>query len=460
MATNVDYREIEAMAEAERQQEEDDSRLYSMDAELSLLGAMIIRPECVSMLNLKPEDFFSEKLGKLYSAIKEIDAEKHDVDVTSIGEKMKLTGEAKIWIYEMVSKTPFGGNWKTYADIVADKSKRRNIVNLSYEMMRIAQSDGDTSSGIARIIEALTVNGSGKSETISIRKAVEDYHADLTVRVEEGISGGYKTGFPSFDKYTGGFRPSQLVYLAGEPGVGKSIWASQVSLNISREIPSACYSIEMGKMLTTERMLASIGQLDQEHLQNGTLDEAEKKRYRNACKELSKRKLFINKADSWDLMALKADIMRRKAMDGVQFVILDYAYLMNESMKLDEIARSTIISRGLKMICNELNISMLAIQSVNKEGVGRDINGNRKRLSMANLRGSSQVLHDADLILIIQDYDDKIQKLTLPEAELENIKYITTQKSRTLKKKKLGIFVKHPDYPAFAEYIDEIGELS
>jgi DNA-binding transcriptional regulator GbsR (MarR family) len=152
-------------------------------------------------------------------------------------------------------------------------------------------------------------------------------------------------------------------------------------------------------------------------------------------------------------MALKADIMRRKAMDGVQFVILDYAYLMNESMKLDEIARSTIISRGLKMICNELNISMLAIQSVNKEGVGRDINGNRKRLSMANLRGSSQVLHDAD-------YDDKIQKLTLPEAELENIKYITTQKSRTLKKKKLGIFVKHPDYPAFAEYIDEIGELS
>lgn len=457
MGTNVDYFDLDKMAETERQS--DENRLYSMDAELSMLGSAIINPDCVTMVRLRPEDFYSEKLGKVYRAIIDLVKEKQDVDVTSLSERLNLTQDAKLWLYQLTSKTPSSMHYQTYADIIADKSKRRNIIALSQEMIKIANAEPDTTGGIAKVIESLTLNESGKAETISIKQALEDYHADLNHRITNGIAGGFQTGFPNFDRYTGGFRPSQLVYLAGEPGVGKSIWASQVLLNISRTVPSVVYSIEMGKMLTTERMLSNIGQLDQEHLQNATLDDAEKRRYRNGYKELAKRKMFINQSNDWDLVSLKADIMRRKMRDGVQFVVLDYTYLMNESMKLDEIARSTIISRGLKLICNDLGVAMLAIQSMNKEGVGRTQDGKQKHLSMSNMRGSSTVLHDADLILFIQDYDASIQKLTLTEAELENIKYLTTQKGRTLKKKKLGIFVKSPDYPAFAEYVDAVGEV-
>ena len=443
--------------EIERENEEG-FRLHSTKSEMALIGAILINPDVIELIDLRADEFFDKHYAKIFETIRKMRAEKIDIDVTTLSDRLDAI-ESKNHsdeLYSIVIKTPSSLHAESYAAIIRDKAKRRNIFKLADEMKKIA-TDGtqDTTGRIAKVIELLTTNEAEKATTISISEAVGDYHNALLDRMSGKTSSGIMTGFQKFDKVTGGFQPEQITILSGEPSVGKSLFAMQLVMNISKKIPCAVNSIEMGKMLTTERMIANVGRLNTQRMKAGLFTDEEMERYNEALEAVEQRKLYISNTGNWNLLSLKADIMKQKIQHDVQFVVVDYLYLMSDAMDKDEITRTTIISRGLKLICMDLGISMLAIHSLNKMGMDKR-NG---KPGMAQLRGSGQIGYDADMILMLTEYDENYERLLLTKQELENIKMLFFDKGRTLIGKNGCVLVKHPTLPIFNEYTPDFERI-
>ncbi|MEN6623837.1 MAG: replicative DNA helicase [Smithella sp.] len=441
----------------ELEQETGNQNLYSAASELALLGAILINQDKLAILDLRPNEFFNRRNGNLFRIMREMTDKGLDLDVHTICSQMDAKSPEKNWtafeLYDLVSKTPSSMHAESYAQIIRDKAKRRKIMQLADKMKIIASdSESETTGEIAKVIDSLTENESdGSQSTVSISDALNDYHVELLDRISGKKKAGILSGLPAFDRITGGFKPGELTIVSGIPGAGKSIFAMQIALNIGRTTPCAYYSLEMGKLLTTERMICAIGKINERNLQDGKLTEEEIERYNAALEELDNRKIYIGDAGNWNLLSLKADIMKQKIRHDIQFVVLDYTYLLGDMGMADETARTTYISRGLKLICRDLNIPMLAIHSLNKDGMGEG-----ETPSMKHLRSSGQLSYDMDSGVVLTDYIEKVEKLLLTQQELDNIKMLFFLKSRSaLPGKNYILMVKSPEFPTIGEYQKE-----
>jgi replicative DNA helicase len=441
----------------ELEQQSENQNLYSAASELALLGAILINQDKLAILDLRPNEFFNRRNGNLFRIMREMTDKGLDLDVHTICSRMDAKSPEKNWtdfeLYDLVSKTPSSMHAESYAAIIRDKAKRRKIIQLADKMKMIASdSESETTGQIAKVIDSLTENESDGSQVAgSISDALNEYHAELLDRISGKKKAGILSGLPAFDRITGGFKPGELTIVSGIPGAGKSILAMQIVLNIGRTTPCAFYSIEMGKLLTTERMICNIGKINEQNLQDGKLTDDEMERYNAALEELDSRKIYISDSGNWNLMSLKADIMKQKIKHDIQFVVLDYTYLLNDLDKSDETTRTTYISRGLKLICRSLNIPMLAIHSLNKEGLKEG-----ETPSLRDLRSSGQLVYDMDSGVILTDYIEKVEKLLLTQQELDNIKMLFIMKGRSaLPGKKYIMMVKSPDFPVIGEYQKE-----
>jgi len=434
--------------------ESGDQSLFSKAAEAALLGAILINPDNLSLLDLTADEFYIKRNGTLYQVMRDIYDQGLDIDVRTVSSKMKPDDPEKNWttleLYELSAKTPSSMHAESYAAIIRDKAKRRKIIQLADKMRQIAYDpESETTAEIAKVIDDLTENAAdGAQGTVSISEALDEYHDELLLRISGQKKAGVLSGFPAFDRITGGFKPGELTILSGVPGAGKSILAMQMILNVGKTTPCAFYSIEMGKMLTTERMICNIGKINERSLQDGKLTKEQMLSYNEALEDLDSRKIYISDTGSWNLMSLKADIMKQKIRHGIQFVVLDYTFLLTDMDKAEETARTTYISRGLKLICRDLNIPMLAIHSLNKDGMSPG-----ETPSMKHLRSSGQLSYDMDSAIILTDYNERVERLLLPQQDLDNIKMLFFIKGRSaLPGKKYILMVKNPEYPIIGEY--------
>lgn len=439
------------------EQTSENQSLYSATSELALLGAILINQDKLAILDLRPDEFFNRRNANLFRIMREMSDKGLDLDVQTICSRMDVKDPEKNWsaieLYDLVAKTPSSMHAESYAAIIRDKAKRRKIIQLADKMRQIAYDpESETTAEIAKVIDNLIENeSSGAESTVSISDALTDYHDELLLRIAGKKKSGILSGLPAFDRITGGFKPGELTILSGVPGAGKSILAMQIILNIGRTTPCAFYSIEMGKLLTTERMICNVGKINERNLQDGKLTDDEMERYNAALEELDSRKIYISDSGNWNLMSLKADIMKQKIRYGIQFVVLDYTFLLTDMDKADETARTTYISRGLKLICRDLNIPMLAIHSLNKDGMAVG-----ETPSMKHLRSSGQLAYDMDSAIILTGYNEKVEKLLLTQEELDNIEMLFFIKGRSsLPGKKYTLMVKDPEYPVIGEYNKE-----
>ena len=149
---------------------------------------------------------------------------------------------------------------------------------------------------------------------------------------------------------------------------------------------------------------------------------------------------------------------RLKAQNGIEWFVLDYLYLLMDGASFaDEIERTALASKGMKRLTKELNLAGIAVHSMNKSGM--ETSKERQTTSggiptMGNLRGSGQVVYDADLIVFITKYKAEIDTLfnATPQNERDNVRVLWFGKGRELENPKKFIkLVKHPGFPAFRE---------
>jgi hypothetical protein len=233
---------------------------------------------------------------------------------------------------------------------------------------------------------------------------------------------------------TGGKQKGELIILAGEPGVGKSWWAHQDAMltaigTPSKNIPSTpvlLWSGEMSRKQVHRRMFEMLG-VPKRHMLTGQMSEEDWQFFNEAKALIVNSPIYVSDMPL-ELKDIRGLLEREIGEHGVEQAVFDYDWLIS-SPGSSEIEQSQNISRTMKQLVQELNISIILISSVNKMGMDT-ANDN---VTKSHVSGSGKKLHDADVIYILTKFNEKKNSdLSIQPADYDRISTLHISKGREL----------------------------
>ncbi len=399
---------------------------HSIEGEQAVLGGLLLSTRAfVQVADIVTEpDFYREDHRLIFRAIQELNHKGRPCDAVTVTEWFESHGlveqiDGGGYISQLASSTPSAANVRAYAEIVREKSILRQLVDVGAEITSGAfSSDGRNSRELLEEAERkvfaiadqdLRTGASFVSIQVAIKEAIEKL--DELARHEGDIT-GLATGFKDFDEKTAGLQDSDLIIVAGRPSMGKTTLAMNIAENIAikHEKPVAIFSMEMSAQQLVRRMFSSLGQIDQNKLRTGSLDDLDWPKLTSAMNLLHKSHIFIDETPSLSPAELRARARRLKREHDIGLIVVDYLQLMavpgTRENRATEIAE---ISRSLKAIAKELQLPVIALSQLNRALEQRP----NKRPVMADLRESGSIEQDADLIVFI--YRDEVYNEDTPE---------------------------------------------
>ncbi len=279
-----------------------------------------------------------------------------------------------------------------------------------------------------------------KGGAVSITQHLRELYELVEARAENPKEVyGLETGIPDFDKITAGLQQGEEFILAGQPGTGKSLLAFQMACGMAGNgYAGAVYSLEMTSLAMVRRRVSALARIPTYNLNSGVGMNDRWDKFTKAIEEMEKlSNLFISDASDWTTLQMRADLSRLKQQEDVKWFVVDYHDLLADSYGKDAIEKSAYLSQQLHGICKDLNLAGLVIQSLNKAGY-------HQTPTMANLSGSTKVMHTADHIaFMVQD------------EKQDNIVNLIWDKVREGEGKRAMKLVRVKGFPAFENYMPE-----
>jgi len=410
---------------------------HSIEAEQAVLGGLLLDPAAWDNVAdvIVPEDFYRPDHKLIFQAIAALAGVSKPPDVVTVVGELERRSELEqagglAYIGSLARDTPTAANVRAYADIVRERSILRQLVTAGSEIASaVFNNDGETARELVdkaeqKVFEIAEMGFRGKQGAQAVRSLLPGVidQIDEAYANPDGIR-GLPTGFSEFDKMTGGFRPGDLVIVAGRPSMGKTTlavnMAEYAALHV-REKPAsvAIFSMEMPSEQLITRMLSSIGSVPLQNLRSGRISDDDWVRITSATSQLSEAKIFIDETPALSPTELRARARRIKREHGLDLIVVDYLQLMqvpgNKENRATEIGE---ISRGLKVLAKELTCPVIALSQLNR-GVEQREN---KKPVMSDLRESGSIEQDADMILLIyreEVYDRQTTKKGIAEIDL------------------------------------------
>lgn len=411
---------------------------HSLEAEQSVLGSMLIDSRCVNDVigMVRPGDFYLQANRDIYETIYEMFSYSQVIDPVTVLDKMRERGvydeqNSTKYIMQLMEITPTAANVKQYAQIVKDKSLLRslneaasNIIETIYEGAGSAQ---DMLEAAEKQIYALR-RGNTNDSLEHVGTIVLKVFDRLTELSESGSDiSGVSTGLHDLDKALSGLNKTDLMLLAGRPGMGKTSLGLNIALNVAKKYPKrtvAFFSLEMSKQQLVTRLLANESFIDNKKLTTGKLSVDEWSKLGIASAAISQTDLRVDDNPSITVAEMNAKCRR---IDDLALVVIDYLQLMTSSGSKNtyggENRQQVVsdISRSLKIMAKELNVPVLCLSQLSRANEGRQ----DKRPMLSDLRESGAIEQDADEVLFIyrEDYYNK-------ETEKQNIAECIIAKNR------------------------------
>ena len=390
----------------------------ALDVEEAVIGALLIEPSCVddSVEDLTPSAFYSEKHRMIYQAIVSLVNEHSSVDLLTVSQRLKEQGNLEIvggaaTLAQLTQKVGAAAHIEYYIKILKQKCIQRELITASYDILK---NSYDESVNVDQLIDMAqtkifaAIQNNVKKDVQEIGSVINQAMSDIE-RLQEttGLS-GVPSGFPSLDRITFGWQPSDLIIVAARPSVGKTAFVVNVARNASvdHHVPVAFFSLEMPAIQLAKRMMVSETGLSSDKIKGGTKLEAyEWQQLEAKLKELSKAPLYIDDTPSLPVMEFRSKVKRLVNQKGVRLVIVDYLQLMQGPQELKGMREQEVaaISRTLKATAKEMNVPIIALSQLSRDAVKRQGGNNRPQLS--DLRESGSIEQDADMVLFIHRYD-------------------------------------------------------
>jgi replicative DNA helicase len=215
---------------------------------------------------------------------------------------------------------------------------------------------------------------------------------------------GIPTGFPRMDKETGGQHLGEMTIIAAEPGFGKTWLCLGFAYELAKTVPGAFFSLEMPDKSIARRLISGVGKVNSRNLRTGRMQEDDWSKFVATISELETLPFYLD-GRARDTSGLRSSLLRLKREQGIQWFILDYMQLLTDEGK-DDNERTKKIGRELKLICVDLELAGIVINSVNKQGMDKS---GREARAKSNMSGSGQTIHDADNIFFLTDFEPENQ---------------------------------------------------
>lgn len=382
----------------------------SIEAEMSVLGAMILDNEVISLVIpiLNKLSFYKTAHQELYQAIVDVYDKGRPVDLVVLREELKKRSLLEKvggveYLMELEESVPTIGNVEYYANIVREKAIKRNLIEVAATIQKQSFEESTDTEHLLDASERAIFDVTQKKfntastklneilkETFSRIENLHDRQSRLT---------GLSAGFYDLDDLTCGLQPSELIIVAARPSMGKT----SIVLNIVEHVgvvekkPVVIFSLEMSAQQVAQNMLCSHARIDAHKLRMGFLDDKQWSDLSYGLGSLSEAPIFIDDTPGLTVLEIRAKARRLKAQYDIQLVAVDYLQLMESSRAENRQQEISVISRGLKSLARELKIPVIAVSQLNRSVESRE--GHRPRMS--DLRESGSLEQDADVIALL-----------------------------------------------------------
>lgn len=399
---------------------------HSLEAEMALLGSMMIGPDIIGdVLSIisGPQDFYSAPHGTLFERICELYDKTRTVDLVQLVdvvrevESLKALGGEE-YLVQLAEQVPSSVNAPHYARLVADKARLRRLIETCTTIIFDAYTGPST--GTEQVRELLD-----RAEAHVFEIAQEPSSSDpqllkqlLEVELErieasegKGIS-GLPTGYADLDAKLRGLQPGEMIIVAARPSMGKTALA----LNLAEQLalggrtpwessrgatptPVAFFSLEMSKSAVTQRLLSSFSGVEGSKLRDGSRLGDDWDRLIAACNRLSELPIVVDDTPGLTVMQIRARARRLASQQGIKCIVVDYLQLLSAPTQAKESRQVEVsaISRNLKALARELNVPIVCLSQLNRATEQRE--GNRPRMS--DLRESGSIEQDADVVMLL-----------------------------------------------------------
>ena len=376
----------------------------AVDVEKSVLGAMLLEREAIpqAIEVIPPEAFYDNKHQKIYTAILSLFDRDNPVDLVTLTEELRRRDELEdiggaYYLTELTNGVASAANVEYHARIIAEKSLLRKMIE---KMTTLVGKAYDTSADAFDLLDEAEskIFKISDSQLRQSAAPIGGIVKDTMKRLEEinehdGNITGVPSGFPSLDKKTSGFQPSDLIIVAARPSMGKTAFSLACGLNAATHSTSptgvAIFSLEMGAQQLAQRLLTSEARVDAQRARTGNLSDEDWQRLARAAGKLNDADIYIDDTPGLSVLELRAKCRRLKAEHDIGMVIVDYLQLMQASAGLRKSANReqeiAHISRSLKGLAKELDLPVLALSQLNR---GVENRGGDKRPQLADLRES------------------------------------------------------------------------
>ena len=408
---------------------------HDSEAEKAVLGAVFLDPEAIIDASdvLQPDDFYEHANRIVFQAMLNISDREEVIDPVTLQDELKKNNQVDdiggiAYVTELSMATPTAAHVTYYAKIVKRKAILRNLISTSQRIIQNAIEGSDDVTDIlddaeSQIMGVSQDNASGGFKSIHdvLNTAMEEINS---IPDDGNMVTGLPSGFSELDKMTTGFHDDELIILAARPGVGKTAFALNVAqfVGLKTDKTVAMFSLEMGAEQLVQRMLASEGLIDSQHLRTGQLTDEEWRKLVVAAGSLDNTSIYIDDTPGIKMSEIRAKARRlAKEKGNLGLIVIDYLQLIEGPRSESRQQEVSAISRQLKKLAKELHIPVIALSQLSRSVEQRQ----DKRPVFSDIRESGSIEQDADIVAFLyrddyyrdeRDEDDEGEV----EAEADN----------------------------------------
>jgi len=403
---------------------------HNIEAEQSLLGAILVNNEALYRVSdfLEPTHFFEPihqqifdiarsliRTGKLASPVTLktfLPADANIAGLTLPQYLARLAAEATTII-----------NAADYGRAIYDLAIRRDLIQIGEEMVNVA-FDAPVDFAPREQIEEAERRLYDLAETGRYGGGFLRFETALTTALEmashayqrDGKLSGLATGLRDLDSKMGGLQKSDLIILAGRPGMGKTSLATNIAYNVARawlgDVQAdgqtitvnggrvGFFSLEMSAEQLATRILSEQTDISSSKIRRGEITQADFEVIKDKSIEIQNLPLFIDETGGLSIAQLAARARRLKRQRGLDLIVIDYIQLLQGSTTRsseNRVQEITEITTNLKALAKELTVPIIALSQLSRQVENRE----DKRPQLSDLRESGSIEQDADVVLFV-----------------------------------------------------------
>jgi replicative DNA helicase len=393
----------------------------NIEAEESILGGILLDPEAIGRVAdlLTPEALYIPAHRDIYKAALALHRHGKPTDLMSVTSWLydheildKIGGQSKL--AQLVDRTVSAVNIDRYANLVIEKSLRRQLIKAGNEIVQLGY---ENSLELEAVFDQSEQKVFGITQDrpqdglIAISRTLEQTFQDIETRHGGQALPGLLSGFYDLDAMTSGFQRSDFIVLAGRPSMGKTALAISIARSIAGqyELPVVVFSLEMSREQLVQRMLASEAGIESNYLRAGRIAQNQWEALNNALGILSGVPIFIDDTASMNVMQMRSQTRRLQAEHGgkLGLILIDYLQLMEGNGSDNRVQEISKITRSLKGLARELNVPVIALSQLSRSVEART----NKRPMMSDLRESGCLAGDSLVTLADSGLEVPIQEL-------------------------------------------------